>query len=539
MQIERQWQILRTIPDKVNRRSTDEIWSMVCNEPENTGVSKRTIERDLAFLQSLFPIEQKTEGRTNYWYWASGVSMWLPGLTEDEALAFHMVERNMHHLLPEGALERMAPYFKVARGKLAAKSMQSRPGTQKFRLVSSGIPRVSRKIVNIEASRTVRQALLNDQQLCITHWNETSQDLKDTHSAVINPLSLVQIDGELFLIYTHIGSQEPESIALREIDTAQFSMGAFEGPLDFDIDAYLKSGALNFAKHLPLPIGDWIRLSASFSPDAVTRLYNAPIAPIVAHAEEADGWRRLALPVRFTAALAEWLLGLGPNVRVHQPAALRRWLGDQLREAAARYAGESADETPQRAFRWFEKWASLDLICSHCEWQGKAQTKLLEVADDEEPGNSEFRCPDCNKLLVRINYSASQQDIEKNWNQLDPWMKAVILSTPERMERFESDRLKSTDQMPKLQHSGPNFLTWGIMRHSEGELSTTVKHGSQLIWIQPALWNGAEEFMRVARLLENCFAKRINTIRISPDAWGYLGPDTEETRRRVKAACRF
>ena len=517
----------------MNRRSTEEIWTALRSEREFEDVSKRTVERDLAFLQSLFPIEQDTEGRTNFWCWATGISMWLPGLTEDEALVFYMVERNMDQLLPEVSIERMSPYFKAAHAKLAEQPGRLRSQTQKFRLVSSGVPRASRKLHNLDASTAVRKALLNDQQICISYWSNTDSDILTTddgsidlvpQDAVINPLAIVQRDGELLLVYTMRGHRETKFMPLRDVESATPSLGRFDGPDNFDVDAYIESGAVNFERDLPIRIGDWIQLSASFAGDASNRLFCTPLVASARITHDRDGRRRHVMPIRFTAELADWLLSLGPKVRVHQPAALRRWLGVKLAEAAEQYRGDDGGETPQHTFQWYEKWDAFHLTCSHCDWAGFAHSKELEHHDSSFKTDCEFRCPKCNKLLLTVDYAASMDDIIKNWDAIDPWTRRAVLSTPERMEVFERDKLKSPDQLPALKKT-PGFLTWDIVRHESGEISNVVKHGPKMVWLQPALWGGADEFARVAEILTKHYARTIHDIRITPAARALLFAD--------------
>ena len=550
MQIERQWKLLHLIPDRVNRRSTDDIWNSVRSETGFEGVSKRTVERDLASLQSVFSIEQSTEGRTNYWYWggsAGEVTMWLPGLTEDEAFAFHLVERNMRRLLPEGTVERLDPYFKVARAKLAEHPGRVRSRTQKFRLLPSGVPRVVRRVLNTEASRIVREALLNEQQIGISYWSNSEKEVVTREDgsidlvpseAVINPLAIIQRDSELLLVYARRERLEPEFMPLRNIESATPLKGQFDGPDNFDIDAYIESGAVHFEHDMPIRIGDWIQLSASFTKEAWNRLCNTPLVASERITTDRDGRKRLVMPLRFTADLADWLLSLGPKVIVHQPTALRRWLGAKLTAAADQYRGDKGKEEPQHTSHWYEKWDAFQLMCSNCGWTGRAHSKELEPHDSSEQTDCEFRCPTCNRLLLTVDYAASKEEIIKNWDVLDVWTRSAVLSTPERMEAFERDKLKSSDQLPGLTgRSGyPGFLTWDIVRHTSGEVSTIVKHGPRMVWIQLALWEGADEFVRVAEILAKRYARAIQDIRITPAARAFLSTDKIAGRQKIENA---
>lgn len=54
--------------------------------------------------------------------------------------------------------------------------------------------------------------------------------------------------------------------------------------------------------------------------------------------EQADGTTRLTMTVRGTRELVNWILGLGPHVRVVSPPELRDEIASQLRQALALYA---------------------------------------------------------------------------------------------------------------------------------------------------------------------------------------------------------
>lgn len=540
MQIERQWKLLRLIPERRGRRSTDELWRTLRAQSGHEDVSKRTVERDLVFLQTMFPIEQSTEGRTNYWHWGAEVRMWLPGMTDDEALAFHMVESNMRDLLPEVSVDRLAAYFDSARRKLTDRSNGLRPWTGKFRVIASGVPRVARKLFNQKASRMVRQAVLEDKQICISYWDVKAERIltMQTVDAIINPLAIVQRDKELLLVFTRRGNCQPEFIALRDIESVSASLNDFEVPKQFDIDSYIESGALQPAADFPLPIGDWIQLSASFSKDVWERLCNSPLVASERIRHDSDDRTRLLMPIRFTAGLAEWLLSLGPKVKVHNPPSLRRWIRQNIEAAAQLYKGEAEREQPQHVYRWYERWNDREITCKLCRWHGKGHERELEPQGTANEISSEFRCPTCGNLLFTVDYGATRDEIVSNWDALDPWTRKAVLSTPERMEEFERSKLKSPKGLPDLK-KGPDFLTWDLTRQKEGEIFNTVRHGTRLIWIQLALWEGAEEFLHIAEILRQRYKGVIKTIRITPAAMGYLGSDNADFLRPIGSACRM
>jgi hypothetical protein len=106
------------------------------------------------------------------------------------------------------------------------------------------------------------------------------------------------------------------------------------------------------------------------------------------------------------------------------------------------------------------------------------------------------------------------------------------------MELFERDRLRSLKDLPDLK-KGPDFLTWHLVRHKDGEVSNSLRHGGRVLWIQLALWDGVDEFLRVAEILRQRYGGTIRQIHVSPEAMGFLGAGEVLNVKRIELACRM
>ena len=529
MQIERQWALLKSLPDHRNPRSTEEIWRIVVTEMHD--VSKRTVERDLECLASIFPIGLRSEGRTNYWYWEENTTMWIPGLTDDEALTLHMAERNLNQLLPEGSMAKLGPYFSAARERLESQAKSIRPWTKKFRRIDLGQHQRPPSLFP-EAVRIVRDALLRDKQLTLLVSRSIAED---PSPLLANPLALIQEANNLYLIFTRPGSQSPEHVRLQHIHSASISMSRFDGPVDFDPDAYIRSGALTERSDLPIPIGNWMEFSGSFSQHVGDLLNETPLARNQRSYEQGDGVVWVKATVRFTSGFVDWLLSLGPDVRVSHPASLRQYIAKRVIQTAQFYAGEEDKEVPQKRMRWFEGWKTEQLTCDKCCWQGMAEQSALEPSDGDSSSSSECRCPRCSRLLLTVEYTASLDEMMSNWNTLESAIKGAILSRPERMERIEVDKLKSPSELPELK-SGPNFFSFVLTWHPDPEVSYSILHGNRLVWIQPAVWEGHAEFLRIAEILRVRYGHSIVDLRPTPEARGFLIGNDPAGKQNIERA---
>ena len=515
MQIERQWALLKCLPDHRNSRSTEEIWRLVAADMHD--VSKRTVERDLECLASIFPIGMRSEGRTNFWYWESSAKMWIPGITDDEALTLHMAERNLNMLLPEGSMEKLAPYFAVARERLETQPKSIRPWTKKFRLVPSGQFRQPAGLFP-DVLRIVRDALLRDKQLVLS-LRDPVEGQGDT--LLVNPLTLVQQGNDLHLLYSRFGQTTVEHMRLQHIESAAISLSTFDGPQDFDPDAYIRFGALTARADLPIPVGDWIEFSGVFAERIGDLINETPLSRDFRCFPEEDGRLRINAVIIFTSDLVDWLLSLGPDVQVTQPASLRRYIAQRVTQAAALYAGEEIDEVPQRTMRWFEDWKTVRLTCDKCQWHGGVDKDAVEPGDGESGSARGYRCPKCSHLLLNVEHSASLDEMMANWNTLNGATKGAILSRPDRQDRIEAEKLKSPAELPHLMTS-PNFLTFKLGWHPDPEVSYSIWQGIRLVWIQPAIWEGHAEFLRIAEILRERYGGMIRDLKPTPEARGFL-----------------
>jgi predicted DNA-binding transcriptional regulator YafY len=349
-QIHRQWTLLKLLKDKDNAKSTSQLLTDVNKNLEDIDrVCIRTVQRDINALSVIFPIgEEEILGKENkhknerekiksLWYWESNEKLWLPGLTNDEALALIMVKKNMEQLLPEDTVSHLSPYFEAAKEKLEAMK-DVRPWSNKFRLIPA-VQQLQPAKVGSDAAKIVRKALLNDTQIDIEYRNRAdTKTLKDS----VNPLALIQKGIELYLIYSLVGDDpELKFLPLQRIKKAKSSFfpkdGQKERHENFNVDDFLSTGALGFGATYPIKVGEELKLSAYFSDKTGQRLRETPLSEDQKLTEQADGRYLLTATIAFTAELLWWLLSYGANVEVLGPPELRALMKKNLQEAAGFY----------------------------------------------------------------------------------------------------------------------------------------------------------------------------------------------------------
>jgi predicted DNA-binding transcriptional regulator YafY len=334
LQIDRHWRLLKLLPDHAWPKATEHIWRELQSDEV---VSKRTVERDLAMLASIFPIGQTSEGRTNYWYWEAGAKIWLPGLTIDEALALHMVERNLVHLLPESTVKQLGQYFRAAKDRLDRMPKGVIPWTKKFRLIEAKQTLIP-ATVKADAARAIQDGLIRGHSVTIAYRERGG---RKQHVAIVSPLAIVQRGVELYLVYLKLGEAAPQFLPLQRVGSARPSMERYEVPEGFDIDHYIENGALGFGQTYPIPVGRSLKLDAIFDQKSGERLMETPLSPGQLLVPHEDGFR-LTAQVKFSAQLAWWLLSYGDCVEVLGPRELRTYMANVVGTLYQRYARTGA-----------------------------------------------------------------------------------------------------------------------------------------------------------------------------------------------------
>lgn len=90
--------MLKLLPSRAPGLTAAELHQQL--EEAGHRTTKRTVERDLNELSSLFPLHCNDKGTPYGWYWQPGRSIDLPGITVGEALTLRLVEDSIRPLVP-------------------------------------------------------------------------------------------------------------------------------------------------------------------------------------------------------------------------------------------------------------------------------------------------------------------------------------------------------------------------------------------------------------------------------------------------------
>ena len=307
----RQWQILSRLSTGkwMGTRELQEIL-----QREGIDISLRTIQRDLNQISLRFPIES-SKTVPQGWRWRSDAPIQsLPHMTSSQAVTFMMVEEHLKHLLPPSLIEEMNPWFDLSRRSLSTQN-NVRQWINRVRIVPATQPLIP-PVVEKQAQQAIYEGLLQDKQLeCVYQGRNLSGEEK---TYILNPLGLVQKGAIIYLICTRQDKTDIQTFALHRFKSASVLNSRAMHPVDFDIDAYIDSGALGFRVDYNQATQN-IVLKLIMSEQDAHYFDESQLSKDQTIEKLADGLAQVTANVPFTSQLVWWLRGFGNKIQQIEP----------------------------------------------------------------------------------------------------------------------------------------------------------------------------------------------------------------------------
>jgi len=325
----RQWQLLRLLPSRAPGITSRELAAQL--EHAGFPVTKRTVERDLAELASLFGIACNDKGTPYGWHWMKGEFADLPGQTLADAVSMQLVESLLRPLLPAAVLESLESRFQQARDKLATLARQDTARwPDKVCYVAPALP-LRAPEVDKATLQNVQEALLHQQQLLTRYRNASEAPGSPGNELRLHPLALIQRGPITYLAATAFAYTDIRLYAVHRMSEAEMLDEAAHIPEDFKLPDYVASGAAHFGN------GESLRVEAQISQEVAQMLTETPLADDQQITEH-DGKLRLCATLQDSWQLHWWILSQGAGFIVEQPPRLRAAIRQQLAAAQAAYA---------------------------------------------------------------------------------------------------------------------------------------------------------------------------------------------------------
>ncbi|QXL85243.1 YafY family protein [Comamonas sp. NLF-1-9] len=318
----RQWELLKLLPSRGVGKTAAELTQNL--NALGFKVSKRQVERDLWQLYEAFHLECNEGGAPYGWKWPLGASVDMPAMTLAEALSLALVQDILEPLLPPSLLVALQPRFDLAHRKLdqLKSNNPSADWLKKVATVPPALPLQPARLAN-EVLEAVHEGLLRERQLEVSYQG---QDAKVPISIRLHPLGVVNRGPVSYLVATAWDYDDVRLYAMHRIHAAALTEEPARQPASFELDAYIRQGALQFGgEHT-------IRLKARVSDELRRILAETPLSE-----DQVLEGHLLSASVRETWQLTWWILSQGAGMEVLEPKALRGQIAAKIAEAHARY----------------------------------------------------------------------------------------------------------------------------------------------------------------------------------------------------------
>jgi proteasome accessory factor B len=318
----RQWSILRDL--EASRRLT------IDDLADRTGVTTRTIRRDLEALQSAgFPLYDEVHEGRKYWMLEHRAFRRLDdtGFTLAELSALYF-----SRTLVEGLAA--TPFHKDVQRAFDKLAAALTPGMRQFLdrlplvMQAKAEPGAHPTAARSKELAQLLDATLHHRRVAMRYHSFSSNREKDY---VLEPYRVVFAQGALYVVGFVPEYGQLRTFAVDRIGRLSVTEERFE-PVDLPEDA--------FAHSLGVHEGPPERIEIAFEPRMARYVRDRVWHPSQDVREDPDGRVVLTLDVSNDWALRSWILGFGPLAQVLSPPHLRAQILDELDRARERYAGE-------------------------------------------------------------------------------------------------------------------------------------------------------------------------------------------------------
>lgn len=323
----RQWELLRLLPSRLPGITANELASRL--QGNGFVVSKRTVERDLTELSTLFGIACNDKGMPYGWYWMNGEPADLPGVSITDAISLNLIEEFLRPLVPAAMLATLEARFRQAKKKLEELSADNKAARwiDKVRYVPPALALIPPKITE-GILETIQEGLLTEKQIVVRYHKPSSST---PHELILHPLGIAQRGAVTYLVATAYDYSDIRLYAAHRIEAASLRDEDAVKPTGFSLEAYVAAGALQFGS------GEQIDLTARINHTLALILEETPLSTNQQITTEGEGLFLLNASVVDSWQLRWWILSQGANIEILCPPELREKTRETLHRALAQY----------------------------------------------------------------------------------------------------------------------------------------------------------------------------------------------------------
>jgi hypothetical protein len=178
---------------------------------------------------------------------------------------------------------------------------------------------------------------------------------------------------------------------------------------------------------------------------------------------------------------------------------------------------------------YYDDWRNAVLTCPRCGWTGTFEQGAVEHYTEL----FDCSCPSCpwvdSPILAIVSYP-TVSEAEQNWENLSDAERGEGTAINARQAKFETRAVKSAHQLPEIKESRIR-IRWD--QDAEGG-NTILRWQNQVLWTEPACWEGADRYAEVVDILKAKYGYRLYDVEPTTRSELYLYGDRSSSIDQVK-----
>ena len=181
---------------------------------------------------------------------------------------------------------------------------------------------------------------------------------------------------------------------------------------------------------------------------------------------------------------------------------------------------------------YYDNWRDEEFDCPACKWHGLGSALSL---GDYTWEYAERLCPVCEECITVVLHPTIA-DARANWDKVSEWDRKNIEAADAREADFERRKLREPSQLPDIPER--SFVLHWEFADDGSRRETLIKHGDNVIFSEPAFYEGYERFIEVAEILHTRYAAALRDLVPTPVSELYLYGDASDSPRGCRSSAR-
>ena len=184
-------------------------------------------------------------------------------------------------------------------------------------------------------------------------------------------------------------------------------------------------------------------------------------------------------------------------------------------------------------FGYYDDWKTEVLQCPKCGWKGTFEEGSVEQHNEL----MDCSCPECDWLetpmLAIVSYPTTGES-RANWESLSGEKKEEVELVERLRADFEKKKLCEATSLPDIQET--SFVLHWDFHHAGLESETVIKHGESILFREPAVYEGYDRFIEVAKILSDRYGSALVDLVPTERSGTYLYGDRLSSPQTINDA---